>query len=95
MHNQHMTIFRATHVVELVHEGRGITVALRLVSKASDGIQVYRDVYCHEFVVDPSFGCASWPTHAAVYELTSEDVPLSWLRSGKPPSGFASGFAYA
>jgi hypothetical protein len=86
-----MTFFRATHVVELAEGNRSVQVALRLVSDPCEGVQVYRDAFANEFIVDPSFGCSVWPTHTAIHALQSDAVPLSWLRSAKPSTGLCFG----
>lgn len=79
-----MVIFRATHVIELNDGQHSTPVALRLVSGAETGVQVYRDVFANEYVVDSLLGCDQWPKHTHALKLEAEQtVPLSWLRSAK------------
>ena len=84
MYIQHMNIFRATHVVELRAADQILTIALRLVSDPHAGVQVFRDVFANEYVVDDLSGCPAWPTGTQVHALQGGPVPLSWLRSAKP-----------
>jgi hypothetical protein len=78
-----MNIFRATHVIDLWDGQRTLTVALRLVSDPNSGVQVFRDVFANEYVVDPLLGCSAWPKHAQALPLNGQPVQLSWLRSAK------------
>jgi len=80
-----MVIFRATHAVELSDGYHRFPVALRLVSDESSGVQVFRDVFANEYVVDGLLGhCEQWPAHTQVSRLSpGQTVPLSWLRSAR------------